>query len=150
LLPARVLNTLNLGRSMAARLETGEPGWTAWMLVRPVVSRDSTWDTLRRNWTLTREANGPFEPPDRFVVRYTRLSAAHLEAERHDDLDQAMRADRPEDWVVIAFGIDAVEQLLLRFLDDLEAIQLPAAVDYPEPPPAFARARTLEDVLGAA
>src|SRR6476469_513067 len=92
-LPARVLNTLNLGREMAVRLETGEPGWTTWMLVRPVVSRDSTWDALRRNWTLTREASRSFEPPNCFVVRYTRLSEAHLEAERHGDLDIAMQAN---------------------------------------------------------
>jgi hypothetical protein len=73
-----------------------------------------------------------------------------LEAERRGDLDVAMQADRPDDWVVIAPEIDAVEQVLLRFVDDLEAIRLPAAVDYPEPPPAFARERTLEEVLGAA
>jgi hypothetical protein len=73
-----------------------------------------------------------------------------LRGTRHGDLDVAMQADPPEDWVVVDPEIDAVEQVLLRFLDDLEAIRLPAAVDYPEPPPAFARQRTLEDVLAAA
>jgi hypothetical protein len=61
-----------------------------------------------------------------------------------------MRADRPEDWIVIAPETDIVEKVLLRFLDDLEALRLPVDVDYPEPPPEFARERTLEDVLGAA
>jgi len=61
-----------------------------------------------------------------------------------------MRADHPKDWVVIAPEIDVVEEILLRFLDNLEDIRLPIDVDYPEPPPEFARERTLEDVLGAA
>jgi len=148
LLPTRVLNALNLGRAMAARVETGEAGWTAWMLVQPVVSSESTWDALRQRWTFHRMATAQFQPPQRFLVRYTRLNEVHLEAERRGRLDLAMRADRPEDWVVVASDVDEVERLVRRFIDDLEAIQLPAAVDYPEPPPAFARQRTLEDLLG--
>jgi len=60
-----------------------------------------------------------------------------------------MRADPPEDWVVIASEIGDLERVLRRFIDDLETVQLPAAVAYPEPSPAFARQRTLEDLLGA-
>jgi hypothetical protein len=140
----------NLGRAMAAKLNTGVPGWTAWVFVRPVVASKLMWDTLREAWTLQREASRHFEIPSGFVVRYTRLSESHLAAELRDDLDLAMRVAPPEDWFVIVVDIDQMERLLQRFLQDLDILRLPSNVDYPEAPPEFARERTLEDVLGAA
>lgn len=150
MLPERVRNTLSLGREVAARVDVGDPGWSAWLFVRPVIERDATWDAVRRHWTGSRESSRHFEPPQQFVVRYTRLSLAHLEAVERDDLDLAMEADPPEDWVVLAPELDSVERVLSRFLPDLESMRHPANVGYPEPPPRFARQRTLDDVLGAA
>ena len=150
MLPERVQRTLNLGHPVAAKLASGEPGWTAWLFVRPVIRREATWDALRKGWSLDGEAAQRFEPPAQFVVRYTRLSDAHLEAEERDDLDVAMRTNPPEDWVVLAQDLETVERILSHFLDDLEGVRLPAAVDYPEPPPEFARERSAADVLGAA
>jgi hypothetical protein len=149
-IPTRVVNALNLGRAMAARVDTGDPGWTAWLFIRGVIARDQTWDALRETWALSGTAARVYEPPRAFVIRYTRLSEAHLEAERRDDLDLAMRANPPEDWVVIAPDLESTERVLRRFCPDLERIRFPAEVDYPEPPPRFAELRRLEDVLGPA
>lgn len=146
-IPPRVLSTLNLGRAMAAKVDTAQAGWIAWLFVRGTLARERTWDAIRKTWTLTGTAPQAFEPPRTFVIRYTRLSDAHLEADRRDDLDLAMREDPPEDWVVITSDLDAVERVLRRFLPDLERIRLPVDVDYPEPPPQFARERSIEDVL---
>jgi hypothetical protein len=131
---------------MAAKIDTGEPGWTAWLFVRGIADRARTWDAIREAWTLDRTARQAFEPPSTFVVRYTRLSDAHLALP--DDLDLTMRADPPEDWIVIAPDLDAVARISGRFLDDLDALRLPADVDYSEPPVQFARERTLDEVLG--
>jgi hypothetical protein len=73
-----------------------------------------------------------------------------LAAELRGDLDLAMREAPPEDWFVIVGDIAGLERVLQRFLQNLEILRLPSNVDYPEPPPEFARERTLEDVFGAA
>jgi hypothetical protein len=49
---------------------------------------------------------------------------------------------------VIAANLDGVERVLRRFLDDLEALGLPADVEYLEPPLQLARERSLDEVLG--
>jgi hypothetical protein len=146
MIPTRVVNTLNLGRAVAAKVDTGEPGWTAWLFIRGIAESARTWDAISKAWTLDRTATQPFEPPSAFVVRYTRLSDAHLALP--DALDLTMRTDPPEDWIVVAPDLDAVERISSRFLDDLDTLRPPANVDYPEPPPQFARERTLDEVLG--
>jgi hypothetical protein len=61
MIPTRVVNTLNLGRAMAARIDTGQPGFTAWIFVCGTVDRARTWDSIREAWTLaqpTRQKTG--------------------------------------------------------------------------------------------
>jgi hypothetical protein len=140
---------LNLGREVAARVPEDQPGWTAWLLVRPIMNRHETWDSVRARWTASRSAAHAHQPPTAFMLRYTRLSDVHLEAEARGDLDIAMREHPVDDWVVIAPDLDVADRVIAALLPDPDALHLPSAVEYPEPPRAFARERDVRDVLGA-
>jgi hypothetical protein len=131
-------------------LTTAEVRWAAWLHVRPVVDANQTWDSMKTSWEIGRETAHSFRAPTAFVVRYTRLSSTHLQAEERGELDTAMRAEPAEDWQVFVPDLDRLERVLAAHLEHLEALRIPVEVAYPEPPSEFARARTLDDVLGAA
>lgn len=150
LLPSRVLSTLELGRPVAARLRSTPKDGGAWLHVRPIVDPSRTWDSLRDCWALQRQTSQPFRAPTAFVVRYLALSRVHIEADERGDLDLALRAHPAEDWQVVVPDLASLEKVLALHLRDFETVRLPADVDYPEPPPEFAKARSLDDVLGAA
>jgi len=105
---------------------------------------------MSATWQLEGEAVQRFRAPTAFVVRYTRLSNVHLEAEERGDLDVAMRAKPAEDWEVFVPDVDRLERVLAIHLEHPEVLRIPVEVGYPEPPAGIAKSRTLEDVLGAA
>lgn len=117
------------------------------MYVRPIVDRSRTWDSVSDTWALQRETSQPFRAPTAFVVRYVALSRVHIAADEAGDLDLALRAHPAEDWEVVAPDLASLEQVLALHLNNFETLRIPDEVDYPEPPPEFAKARSLEDVL---
>lgn len=122
----------------------------AWLYVRPIVDPSRTWDSVSDTWSLQRQSSRPFRPPTAFVVRYVALSRAHIEADERGALDLALRAYPAEDWEVVAPDLESLERVLALHVSDFEALRTPVEVDYPEPPPEFTKARSLDDVLGAA
>jgi hypothetical protein len=105
---------------------------------------------MSETWVRERQVSQPFRAPTAFVVRYVALSRAHIKADEGGALDLALRAHPAEDWEVVAPDLASLEQVLALYLSDFEALRIPVEVDYPEPPPEFAKARSLNDVLGAA
>jgi hypothetical protein len=148
MLPVRVLNTLMLGRPLAARIMDREPGSHAWIFVSSTIPDHQSWDEIRAAWTRTRLASPEYDPPRQFYIRYTSLNDIHLFAEEQGDLDLAMRTSPPtEDWVVVTSELAEVESVLASLLSDLENLRHPASVDYPEPPIDSATRKTVAEVI---
>ena len=135
---------------MAAKVAEVSGDRSVWVHIRPIVDPAQTWDSLREQWAVERSSRVPFRRPTAFVFRYVSLSQTHLEAEDRGDLDLALREEPADDWEVFVPDEEMLGRVLSVYLRDFDALRIPADVGYPDPPPEFAKAKSLREVLGAA
>ena len=136
-LPPRVQNSLRLGRDLAAEAQPRQSGWRAWVHLRPVLDGPDL-DSVREVRTRDRVGRRYDSVPVRFVLRRVELSPWHLREECADDLDVAMSQRPVPDEIRVVDTEADVLAALAEWGVDPEALRLPVAVDYPEPPPALA------------
>ena len=138
-LPQTVQALLHRGEVLAAELPARRDGWRAWICVKPVMKDGRTYAQAIEEWTRTRVAETLYDDTiAHFIIRYVELSEWHLDVRWYFDLDLAIR-ELPivDEWTTASDETD-LERLLGRWLPDAIRLQAPAAVDYPDPPVAWA------------
>jgi hypothetical protein len=124
MMPIKVLNRLELGRSVAAQVPAMLPDHRAWVRVRPLIdAARGTWvDTGHTEKRLVSTGGNPIRG---YEIRYVEVADRLFENPMDISLEDVSIDQRVE-----VSSLDELEKMLSRWVTDLSQLRVPSIVGY--------------------
>jgi hypothetical protein len=130
-LPLRVQNAFRYGHSLAAEVTPRKPGARAWVRVKPILRGGKTEQQVREGWTLTRQADAPYDGTvSKYLVRYLELTSWNAAVDYDYGMEYRVRQRTLHDEEIEVSEEASLIDWLSRYVTDLDMLRKPEAVDY--------------------